>query len=127
MNTIEIIRKRRSYRGEYKLDRVPREDLITIMEAGLAAPSGCNKQITSLICVDDSDVLKQIHSVIDPPIAESAPSLICVITQRINAYRDKLSKQRRSWYERKGVFRDFTCCRETERYASSLYYIEKKN
>jgi nitroreductase len=35
MNTIETIRKRRSYRGKYKPDRVPREDLITIMEAGL--------------------------------------------------------------------------------------------
>ena len=89
MNVIETIEKRHSYRGKYKPDKVPREDLITIMEAGLNAPSGCNKQTTSLICVDDSDVLKQIQSVINPPIAETAPAMICVLTQRINAYRDK--------------------------------------
>ena len=89
MSVIEIIKNRHSYRGVYKDDKVPREDLVTIMEAGLAAPSGCNKQTTSLICVDDCDVLRQIHAVIDPPIAETAPALICVLTQRIPAYRDK--------------------------------------
>jgi nitroreductase len=89
MSIIETIKTRRSYRGTYKADIVPREDLVTIMEAGLAAPSGCNKQTTSLICVDDPDVLGKIHAVIDPPIAEAAPALICVLTQRINAYRDK--------------------------------------
>ena len=89
MSVIETIQKRHSYRGTYKTDAVPRQDLITIMEAGLAAPSGCNKQTTSLICVDDPNLIKQIRAVIDPPIAETAPALICVLTQRINAYRDK--------------------------------------
>lgn len=89
MNVINSIKNRRSYRGKYKPDKVPREDLTTILEAGLAAPSGCNKQTTSLICVDDAEILKKIKSVIDPPIAKTAPAIICVLTQRINAYRDK--------------------------------------
>ena len=89
MSMMEIIKNRRSYRGTYKADKVPRADLKQIMEAGLAAPSGCNKQTTSLICVDDSAILDKIRVVIDPPIAETAPALICVLTQRINAYRDK--------------------------------------
>ena len=53
MSMIEIIQKRRSYRGKFKPTPVPREDLIKIMQAGLAAPSGCNKQTTSLIAVDE--------------------------------------------------------------------------
>lgn len=89
MNVLETIKNRHSYRGEYRSDKVSRVDLTSIMEAGLAAPSGCNKQTTSLICVDDPDILKQIHSVINPPVATTAPALICVLTQRINAYRDK--------------------------------------
>ncbi len=89
MTVISAIQNRRSYRGKYKPDSVSREDLTKIMEAGLAAPSGCNKQTTSLICVDDSEILRQIHAVIDPPIAKTAPALICVLTQRIPAYRDK--------------------------------------
>lgn len=55
MNTLETIRNRHSYRGKYKSTPVPREDLITIMQAGLDAPSGCNKQTTSLIAVDDPE------------------------------------------------------------------------
>ena len=86
---LETIKNRHSYRGEYRWDKISREDLTAIMEAGLAAPSGCNKQTTSLICVDDPDILKRIHGVINPPVATTAPALICVLTQRINAYRDK--------------------------------------
>ena len=89
MNTIECINARHSYRGEFTDERVPREDLQVILEAGLAAPSGCNKQTTSLIAVDDPDLVAKIKSVIDPPVAETAPAFICVLTQRIIAYRDR--------------------------------------
>lgn len=89
MSAIDIIGQRHSYRGKYKSVPVPREDLITIMKAGLDAPSGCNKQTTSLIAVDDKDVLQKLHKVINPPVGETAPAMICVLTRRINAYRDK--------------------------------------
>ena len=89
MNVIEAIHYRHSYRGKYKDIPVPKEDLIKIMQAGLDAPSGCNKQTTSLIAVDNPNVLKQLHSVIEPPVGETAPAAICVLTQRVNAYRDK--------------------------------------
>ena len=89
MNVTEAIFARHSYRGKYKKDLVPREHLVKIMEAGLAAPSGCNKQTTSLIAVDDPEVLEKLRSVINPPVGETAPAMICVLTQRINAYRDK--------------------------------------
>lgn len=81
--------KKHSYRGKFKADVVPKEDLKAIMEAGLAAPSGCNKQTTSLIAVDDPELLKKLHEVIQPPVGESAPAMICVLTQRIPAYRDR--------------------------------------
>ena len=89
MNVKEAIRNRHSYRGKYKPVPVPREALVAIMKAGLAAPSGCNKQTTSLIAVDDPEVLKKVLSVIDPPVAETAPAVICVLTQRVFAYRDR--------------------------------------
>ena len=89
MSVIEMIHRRHSYRGAFEPTPVPREDLITIMEAGLAAPSGCNMQTTSLIAVDDPEVLATLHQVINPPVGETAPAIICVLTQRICAYRDK--------------------------------------
>ena len=89
MDIIEAIMNRHSYRGKYRNEPVPRKDLITIMEAGLAAPSGCNKQTTSLIAVDDPRILQQFRRIIDPPVGETAPAAICVLTRRVNAYRDK--------------------------------------
>ena len=89
MDTFEAIYHRHSYRGKFKNTPVPRADLEKIMRAGLAAPSGCNKQTTSLIAVDDPEILAKIHGVIDPPVGETAPAAICVLSRRINAYRDR--------------------------------------
>ena len=89
MNAIETMLNRHSYRGKYLPDPVPREDLQMILEAGLAAPSGCNKQTTSLIAVDDPEVLSALHGVIDPPIGNTAPAMICVLTEKMIAYRDR--------------------------------------
>ena len=89
MNVTEAINKRHSYRGNYLPEPVSHNDLVKIMEAGIAAPSGCNKQTTSFIAVDDPDILKKIIGVIDPPVCETAPAIIVVLTQRINAYRDR--------------------------------------
>ena len=89
MNAIEVISKRHSYRGKFKPTPVPREDLVTIMQAGLDAPSGCNKQTTSLIAVDDPEVFAKLRAVVDPPVAETAPAMICVLARRIIAYRDR--------------------------------------
>lgn len=90
MNTFEAISGRYSYRGIYQDTIVPREHLVKIMEAGLAAPSGCNKQTTSVIAVDDKEVLAKLKAVIDPPMAETAPAMICVLTRKIIAYRDRV-------------------------------------
>ncbi|MCL2717585.1 MAG: nitroreductase family protein [Lachnospiraceae bacterium] len=89
MKTLELINHRTSYRGTYKDTKVPREDLIKIMEAGLAAPSGCNKQTTSLIAIDDPELMDKLRIVIDKPAINSAPAMICVLTQKIIAYRDR--------------------------------------
>lgn len=86
---IDLILNRHSYRGAYLPTPVPRQHLKTILEAGLAAPSGCNKQTTSLIAIDDPVLLEQLKAEIDPPIARTAPAFIAVLTQKIYAYRDK--------------------------------------
>ncbi len=89
MNAIETIKNRRSYRGKYLDTPIPKDHLIQILQAGVDAPSGCNKQTTSFIAVDDTSTLERLHAVIQPPIGETAPAMICVLTKRIFAYRDK--------------------------------------
>ena len=64
---LSALMSRRSYRGKYLDTPVPRAHLAAILEAGLAAPSGCNKQTVSLIAVDDPAVLAKLRGVIDPP------------------------------------------------------------
>ena len=89
MEFFETAAARHSYRGTYLPTPVPREHLTAILEAGCAAPSGCNKQTTSFIAVDDPEVLAKLKAIIDPPMADTAPAFICVLTQKIIAYRDR--------------------------------------
>lgn len=89
MDMLDLIARRHSYRGKYLPVPVPKEHLTAIMQAGLQAPSGCNKQTTSLIAVDDPGMLDKLHTVIQPPVGNTAPAMICVLTRRIIAYRDK--------------------------------------
>ncbi len=89
MQMLDAMLRRASYRGAYDPAPVPRDDLRLVMEAGLAAPSGCNRQTVSLIAVDDPAVLERLRAVIQPPVGETAPAMICVLSRRIIAYRDR--------------------------------------
>ena len=91
---MDAIFERKSYRGAYLPDPVPRADLTTLLEAGLSAPSGCNKQTASLIAVDDPELLKAIFAVMDLPDCKYAPAVICVLSKHIAAYRDGWGKER---------------------------------
>ena len=88
MELFEAVASRHSYRGAYAGTPVPRADLQRIMQAGLDAPSGCNKQTVSLIGVDDPALLKRLLDVMHPPVCATAPALICVLTKRRIAYTD---------------------------------------
>jgi len=87
MDAMQAICERFSFRGEYERTPVPRNDLMRIMEAGLAAPSGCNKQTTSLIGIDD-EMVGMISSFLGRTPDKTAPAAICVFTQRIPGYDD---------------------------------------
>jgi nitroreductase len=91
MDLFECLHKRNSYRGAYKNTPVPREDLEKILTAGLAAPSGCNRQTTSLIAVDDPELLSSLTALvkINGFKGENPPAGICVLTRKIPGYEDK--------------------------------------
>lgn len=89
MDTLEALSSRYSYRGIYKDTPVPRELLKLIMQAGLDAPSGCNKQTTSLIAVDDRELLTTLRAAMNLSKGETAPAMICVLTRRIIAYKNR--------------------------------------
>jgi len=92
MNTFDVIKNRYSYRGSYKNTPVPREDLTKILEAGLAAPSGCNMQTTSLIALDECELVNSIIDLVRKNGFRGTggypPAGICVLTRRIPAYDD---------------------------------------
>ena len=89
MTTLDHILTRTSYRGKYDPTPIPREHLRQLLEAGVAAPSGCNKQTTSFIAVDDPSLLQQLNALTESRIGKTAPAMILVLTRRIIAYRDR--------------------------------------
>lgn len=60
MDVFEAIAQRHSYRGAFRDEPLPREDLRRIVQAGILAPSGKNAQTTTFIIVDEPDLVRQI-------------------------------------------------------------------
>ncbi|MBN1412066.1 MAG: nitroreductase family protein [Spirochaetales bacterium] len=88
MDLFEAIKKRHSYRGNFKNIPIPREDLEKIVEAGIRAPSGCNEQAVEFVIVDDREKLKAIHKIIDYGFLETAQAMIICVLDHRPVFRD---------------------------------------
>lgn len=55
----ELMAKRRSVR-RYKKERVPRETLAKLVDAGIKAPTGCNQQGWVFVAVDDPEIKAEV-------------------------------------------------------------------
>lgn len=63
MDLFDAIAKRHSYRATFKDQSIPREDLKKIVQAGLQAPSGKNAQTTTVVIVDQAELVSQIKAI----------------------------------------------------------------
>lgn len=78
---LNTIFDRSSYRGAFRDIPVPRHDLELILRAGIAAPSGCNRQTTAFAAVDDPEKVRAVKAIFDRPSCQSAPAFIMVFAQ----------------------------------------------
>ncbi|MBN1777138.1 MAG: nitroreductase family protein [Clostridiales bacterium] len=88
MDLFEAVKRRHSYRGAFKTDPVPEADLYKIAEAGVRAPSGCNKQTTHLCIVSDPEKLRAFARLLPRPVVETAQAIFVVVTDNRPAYGD---------------------------------------
>lgn len=86
MDVFDAIKNRHSYRGPFKEQPIPRADLDRILDAAAAAPSGCNKEFTRLVMVDDPAVRADIAALFDMPAVKTAPALLVVVGDPTPAY-----------------------------------------
>jgi nitroreductase len=83
MDLFDAITKRHSYRGPFLDERVPREHLTRIVEAGLKAPSGCNTQTTTFVIVDHPDIVAPIAAMSTSKSMQSAKAYIACIYNEV--------------------------------------------
>ncbi|NIA15709.1 MAG: nitroreductase [Nitrospiraceae bacterium] len=81
MDVFKAIAERFSYRGPYRDEQVPRDDLRRIVEAGLLAPSGKNAQTTRFVIVDDPDLLERIGAIpsANRSLREAKALIACIV------------------------------------------------
>lgn len=72
---IENIMSRRSIR-KYKPEAVARETMQTILECGINAPNGMNRQSWEVRVVDDPEVMKEIISLMAASNPEADPGMV---------------------------------------------------
>jgi nitroreductase len=83
MEVFDAIASRHSYRGPFTDADVKRADLVRIVEAGLAAPSGMNRQTTTFVIVDDKALVRNIGAMHEKNRAmQSARAFIACVVNR---------------------------------------------
>ncbi len=87
MDVFEAVYKRHSYRGDFKDNPVPREDLKKIVDAGIRAPSGTNAQTTDFIIVDDAEIIQEIHRIVGSPVLSTAKAVIICLAEAKPVYK----------------------------------------
>jgi nitroreductase len=88
MELFDAIAKRHSYRGPFTDSPVPRQDLEKIVQAGIQAPSACNRQMASFVIVDDPQVLRQIAEWVGKPVCQSAKAMIVCVGDPSPVYNE---------------------------------------
>jgi len=81
MDCFDAIANRHSYRGPFTDEKVKGEDLRRIVQAGLDAPSGMNRQTTSFVIVDDANLVSQIAAMhqSNKAVQQAKAFIACII------------------------------------------------
>lgn len=83
MQLFQAIAQRHSYRGPFKDQDIPRDDLKQIVQAGILAPSGCNRQTTDFVIIDSPEILESIRAMHPGSQAmQQARAYICCIVNK---------------------------------------------
>lgn len=81
MELFDAIKQRHTYRGEFAKEQISREDLTKIVNTAILAPSGCNKQTTEFVIVNNQEIVRQISSLpgANPAVQTAAAFILCII------------------------------------------------
>lgn len=82
MDIFDAVKKRHSYREEFLDKPIPREHLVEIVQAAIAAPSGRNAQTTRFIIVDEPTLVAQIGAMHTMLAVRSAKAFIACLIDR---------------------------------------------
>jgi nitroreductase len=93
MELFDALRERHSYRGRFLDEPVGRDELVKIIKAALLAPSGCNKQTTEFVVVDDNELVSKIAAITgaNPAVGSAAAFILCIISKEPEPVFENLS------------------------------------
>lgn len=89
MDFFEVVQRRHSYRGEFLQQPIPQEDVHRILDAGIRAPSGHNRQTTRFLVVQSSALRKGISEIYPHKGIASAPVHIIILSRHEETFKGK--------------------------------------
>lgn len=86
MDVFEVIAQRYSHKAAFAAEPVPGNDLRRIAEAGMAAPSGSNRQTPEFILINDAATIAEIGRITRHIPLATAPAMIAIVSDAAEAF-----------------------------------------
>ncbi len=83
---MNLFEARYTHRSAFTQKPVSREELISIVKAGMCAPSGKNTQTTQFIIVDDKSLLNELAGIMGNVPYTNAPAAIIVLSEPVVSF-----------------------------------------
>ena len=86
MDFYELIKSRQSIRNYDPKQKIDKQILKNILNAGILAPSACNNQPWAFILVSSNDILEKIRPCYHKPWFKDAPHILIIVGDKSKAW-----------------------------------------
>jgi len=81
MDVFKNMQIRYSYRGDFTSEKLSKEQIETILKAGISAPSGYNNQTTFYLAIQNEKLIKELGKIYKTNGTATAPFVLVVLSE----------------------------------------------
>jgi len=81
MDFFETVNSRYSYRGDFTSEKLKKDEIKKILEAGISAPAGMHTYTTNYVAIDDPKLIEEMGKFMSSNGTKTAPFVLVILSE----------------------------------------------